>query len=80
MKKYKRRSAALLSLLVALLLLPMHVFAAGSIDLNREVSLTISCRDGSTPLTGAPFNLYLVATVDAFGELTGTDDFSQLHP
>lgn len=79
MKKYKRRSAALLSLLVALLLLPMHVFAAGSIDLNREVSLTISCRDGSTPLTGAPFNLYLVATVDAFGELTETDDFSQFN-
>ena len=66
-------------LLVALLLLPMHVFAAGSIDLNREVSLTISCRDGSTPLTGAPFNLYLVATVDAFGELTVTDDFSQFN-
>ena len=66
-------------LLVMLLLLSTPAFAAGSIDLNREVTLTISYQDSGTPLVGANFSIYLVATVDETGELTTTDSFRQFN-
>ena len=66
-------------LLVMMLLLSTPAFAAGSIDLNREVTLTISYQDRGTPLVGANFSIYLVATVDETGELTTTDSFKQFN-
>lgn len=75
MKMRKRLSALLLGLMAALLLLPGQALAAGSIETDRAVSLTISYQDQGTPLTGARFDIYLVATVDAYGELTATDTF-----
>lgn len=79
MKIYKRFCALLLALLAAALLLPVGASAAGSIDLNQDVSLTISYQDGNTPLVGAEFEIFLVATVDEYGELTTTKDFAQFH-
>ena len=70
MKRIRRMTAALLSVLAVFLLLPLQALAAGSIDLNRDVSLTISYQDGNTPLVGAEFDIFLVATVDEYGELT----------
>lgn len=79
MKCIKRISALLLSLAAVFMLLPASVLAAGSIDLNREGSLTISYQDRekAAPLVGAKFNIYLVATVDEYGELTTTEAFKQ---
>lgn len=79
MKRIRRIAAALLSVLAVFLLLPLQALAAGSIDLNRDVSLTISYQDGNTPLAGAEFDIFLVATVDEYGELTTTQDFSRFH-
>ena len=79
MKISKRLTAVLLSLLAACMILPMSVLAAGSIELNKDVSLTISYRDGDTPLAGAEFDIYLVATVDEYGELTTTETFQQFN-
>ena len=42
MKRIRRMTAALLSVLAVFLLLPLQALAAGSIDLNQDVSLTIS--------------------------------------
>ena len=78
MKKHKRRSAVLLSLLTLVMFLPMHAFAMGSIDLSHGVSLAVSCQDGDTPLAGAQFDLYQVAAADESGELTVTGDFTQI--
>lgn len=66
-------------LLLVFLMLPVTAYAAGSIDPNQEVKLTVSYRDGSTPLSGAEFSIYLVATVDEYGELTATDTFKQFN-
>lgn len=79
MKKMKRikKTGKYFFLLLAFLLFPMAVFAAGSIDLNQEVKLNISYRDQNTLLAGAEFRLYQVATVDENGELTVTDSFRQ---
>ena len=76
MKLCKRIAPVLLAMMM---LLSTTAFAAGSIDLDRDVNLTISYQDGSTPLVDAAFNIYLVASVDETGELTTTDDFQQFH-
>lgn len=77
MKIRKRMTAALVSVLVLLMLLPVQVLAAGNIDFNHDVSLTISYYEGETPLVGVRFDIYLVATVDEYGKLTSTKDFEQ---
>lgn len=77
MKIRKRITAVLSSVLALMMFLPAQVLAAGNIDLNHDVSLTISYHDGETPLVGAGFDIYLVATVDENGELTPTEDFKQ---
>ena len=73
MKFCKQMAAVLL----ALLMLPTVAFAAGSIDLNEDVKLTVSYQDEDRPLAGAGFSIYLAATVDETGELTPTDAFSR---
>lgn len=79
MNKIKPMITLLLSLLAVVMLLTTTVFAAGSIDLYHDVSLTISYQGDKTPLDGAKFDIYLVATVDECGELTPTDTFSQFN-
>lgn len=79
MKIYKRMTALLLSLLAIVMLVPMNALAAGSIDLDRNVSLTVSCQDDKIPLVGAQFDIYLVATVDEYGKLTATSTFKQFN-
>ncbi len=75
MKKY---GCILLSALMLLLMLPLQVLAAGVIELDRDVALTISYKDGSTALSGAEFSIYRVADVDAYAysEFTLTEEFT----
>lgn len=79
MMKYRRRIAVLLAMVALVFLLPFSVLAAGTIDTGRNASLTISYKYGSTSLSGAKFDLYRVAAVDAQGELTVTEPFSGFH-
>lgn len=79
MKRIKRMAAALFCVLAVSLLLPLQALAAGSIDLNRDVSLNISYQDGNIPLVGASFDIFLVATVDEYGKLTTTKEFAQFN-
>lgn len=79
MKLHRRIAGLLLSLLLATILLPAEVSAAGSIDLNREVQLNISYQDQGKPLEGAEFSVYRVADVDAYGEFQTTEEFSQYN-
>lgn len=79
MKNFKRSLGAFLALMTLILLLPVQAMAAGSIDLDHAETLTISYQDGDIPLAGAEFSIYLVATMDEYGELTATDQFSQFH-
>lgn len=74
MKRYKCITAILFSLLLVMFV-PGIAFAAGNIDLNRKVELYISYKDGEIPLIGADFSIYLVATVDEYGEFTTTETF-----
>lgn len=77
--KIKKRITAFVLSLMAVLLLPVQALAAGSIDTGREVHLTISCQDGNTALSGAVFDIFRVAAVDANGELTPIAPFDQFN-
>lgn len=79
LKIYKKIAGMLLALAVAALLLPAEAFAAGSIDLSRACKLSISYEDNGVPLAGAAFSIYLVATVDEYGELTATEEFDEFN-
>lgn len=77
MKKYKRLTAFLLCLVVAVLVLPVNALAAGSIDLNHAHSLTVTAVFDGTPISGMQFDAYLIATVDESGELTVLDRYEE---
>lgn len=66
---------AIITVLMCSVMLPVHVLAQGSIDLNRETYLKISYQAGDTPLVGAEFAIYQVASVDECGQLTKTEAF-----
>lgn len=70
MKKIKYMTAICLSIFAVIMLLPFQARAAGKIDPGHEVSLTITYSDGETALAGAQFDLYRIASVDEYGELT----------
>lgn len=74
-KKSNRLSAILLCLLCVFALLPTQAFAAGVIDLSKNVDLTISYQHNGSAITGVPFELYRVADVDAYCEFTLSGDF-----
>ena len=71
MKMNKRLISICLSLLLVFMLLPVSALAVGRIDLDQDVTY----QDHGTPLSGAVFNIYLVATVNAYGELETTEQF-----
>lgn len=48
-------------------------------DTSKDVSLTISYVDGTTPIADASFSIYLVATADSTGSLTVTEEFKQFN-
>lgn len=79
MKIFKRLIILMFSVLAAAFIFPVTAFAAGSIDLSQDVGLTISYQDGNTPIVGAKFDIFLVATVDEYGELTAAEDFAQFN-
>lgn len=63
-------------LMAALCLLGTFVQAAGRIDLSKNPTLTLSYQSGKTPLSGASFEIFRVASVDETGELHALADFS----
>ena len=72
-----RRKRALALLAVVLCLLTSVAQAAGSIDLTRKPTLTLTYRDGKTALSGAQFSIYRVADADETGELTVRSEFDE---
>lgn len=74
MLKNKQICAGIL-LLLCFLLLPVPAYAAGTVDLTKNVSLTISYQYEGTPISDAPFRLYYVAKIDQYAEFTLTGDF-----
>ena len=72
-----RRKRTLVLLAAVLCLLTSVAQAAGSIDLTRKPTLTLTYRDGKTALSGAKFSIYRVADADETGELTVRSEFDE---
>ena len=72
-----RRKRTLALLAAVLCLLTSVAQAAGSIDLSRKPTLTLTYRDGKTALFGAKFSIYRVADADETGELTVRSEFDE---
>ena len=72
-----RRKRTLALLAAVLCLLTSVAQAAGSIDLTRKPTLTLTYRDGKTVLSGAKFSIYRVADADEMGELTVRSEFDE---
>ena len=72
-----RRKRTLALLATVLCLLTSVAQAAGSIDLTRKPTLTLTYRDGKTALFGAKFSIYRVADADETGELTVRSEFDE---
>lgn len=70
MKTCKRFGMILLILVMAVLLFPVSTLAAGSIDLNRAHSLTVTADYGRIPVSGLRLDAYQISTVDESGKLT----------
>ncbi len=76
--RIKKFGCILLCMLMILLVLPIQILAAGVIELERDVILTISYTNDTEALTGAEFSIYRVADVDAYAysQFTLTEEFS----
>ena len=69
----------LIMILSVIMVQPGTAEAAGYIDTDTPVSLTLSCQADMGPITGQSYDLYLVATTDKCGELTVTDEFKSFN-
>ena len=67
---------ALLLCICMLLLCAPAAAAAGIIEEDRSVSLSITSQYGDIPLVGAPFSIYPIAQVDERGELTSLEPYT----
>lgn len=79
MKKIKHFFVALCCVMLLGLAFPLQAFAADIINMDQPVRLTISYTREDLALTGATFELYLVAAADAYGELTATAEFEPYY-
>lgn len=78
MKKRNWRLTLALSMLLLLALLPTMAFAAGKIDLTKDVSFSISYQDGEIPIPGAQFDLYRIADTDETAHMTAAAEYKPL--
>ena len=75
MPKISRRMILFLLCVAGMALLPVQALAVGAIDTDADVRLTISYAHDHAPISGAQFDLYYVASVDANANFTLVGDF-----
>ncbi len=75
MKMNKRVLTLAVCIVMLISVFSMNSNAAGIIELDKDVSLTISFIDNEIPLVGAEFSAYRIATVDTYGYYDVTDEF-----
>ena len=76
MKTNKKYFTFFLCIMMLFSLLPTQLFAAGSLDKSRTVSLTINYVSKETPIRKAPFALYRFASMETNGDCILTEAFA----
>jgi len=78
MKRILTKICILFTVLAAgLSVFPAQSEAVGLIDTGADVAFTVHYVDGSLPVAGSRFELYLAATVDPYARLTVTEEFKK---
>lgn len=75
-KPYRKKICTALLLLIFVMLFPFNAHSQALIDLNADVSFTITYKHEGAPVRNIPFGLYYAAESDQYGELKLTGDFS----
>lgn len=75
MNQFIKKTLLLIMAFFAVCILPSSVYAAGKIDVNKDVNLTISYQNDHTAIFDALFEIYRVADVDEVANYTLTKDF-----
>lgn len=78
MKRIRKIVRSILTVLLFTALLSVKALAAEKIDLDKDVSLTLHFQDSDVPLTGAVFDIYLVANINECGTFTATEEFKEI--
>lgn len=76
MKIKTRMTAVVLCMLSLILFMPLSASAAGKIDTDRDVHVTVSYIDGEKAIEGAVFNVYKAADMDEYRDLTVSENFA----
>lgn len=77
MKKKRRGILLLSSLYLLVAILQMDVNAAGKVDSDQAVKLTITASCNDLTIAGMKFDAYFISTMDDCGELTPTKQFKE---
>ncbi len=72
----KKILPVLLCMLLIVGLFPVQTFAVRAIDPNQDATLTIDYSYDTTPISGAQFDIYHVATISTTPKFTITADFA----
>lgn len=75
MKKISEHIICLFMLCIVLIATAIPTYAAGAIDVDKDTTLTISYQNEGTAISGARFDIYRVADVDAYAQMTLTERF-----
>ena len=76
MKNRLNRVLCLFLLCFVMVSAAIPAYAAGAIDTERDVDLTVAYQNGDTAISGARFDIYRIAEVDAYAQMTLTDRFA----
>lgn len=76
MKKIINYIKCFLCICISILVSGIPVYAAGAIDVDKNVNLTIVYQNEEKQISDSKFDIYRVADVDAYAQMTITDKFS----
>ena len=76
MKKILSRILCVVMLCAIAVSFTVPAYAAGAIDPDKDVQLTIAYKQNEAAISGAKFDIYKVADVDAYAQMTLTSRFS----
>lgn len=76
MKKLLSRTFGLILLCMMMVSIMIPAYAAGVIDTEKDVQFTIAYEKNGTVISGAKFDIYKVADIDAYAQMRLTDRFS----
>lgn len=76
MKKIFNFVNCFLWICISILVTSTTVYAAEEIDTEKDVNFTIVYKNDETIIPGAKFDIYRIADVDAYAQMTLTDTFS----